>query len=330
MIPRIRLIAVGGTISTSDVDGSKLALPKFTGEDLIKGVPGVDQLAIVEVDNFSMVVSNRLSIEQVYQLARHIRDVLLEDPELTGVVVTHGTGTMEESAFMADLMVSDHRPVVFTGAMRKTSDPFTDSYFNIYQAIQIAVSSEAKGKGVMVALNSVIHSARDVYKSHTTNVDSFQSGEFGPLGYVYPDHVHFSRTQLLRLNLYTEKPIFDVDLIKFVVGMDDRFIRCSVESGAKGIIIEGSGLGNVNDSVAEGIRNALRQGVTVVICSRCVNGKIFFSYGTKVSARALFDEGCILAPMQGPKARILLMLALGITNDRQHIQKMFDPQRDFL
>jgi L-asparaginase len=323
--PLIRVIASGGTISAKASDGSGYFSPALAGEELVRAVPGLGDAARVKVENFSKVLSSQLTVEQVYGLARRVRTVLAEEPDLSGVVVTHGTGAMEESSFLADLLHDDARPVVFTGAMRGASDPFTDGPFNLYNAVRIAASPEARGHGVMVALNSLIHPARDIYKSHTTGADTFRSGEFGPLGYAYPDRIHFARTPLLRRVLNPAQPELNVDLIKFAVGMDDRFIRASVAAGAKGIVIEGSGLGNVNDLVADGIAHALASSVTVVVCSRSTDGRVFPSYGTKAGAASLVAQGCILASLSGTKARIMLMLALGVTRDRSQLQALFDP-----
>ncbi|GGH88630.1 L-asparaginase [Pullulanibacillus pueri] len=325
MQPRIRIISVGGTISSAEKDNA-LSSPTYAGEEIIKLVPGIEEYGMIEVENFSKVLSSQLSVEQIFNLSMRIHDIFEEDPELTGIVVTHGTGTLEESAFMADLMVDDSRPVVFTGAMRSLSDPFTDGPFNILNAVRIAVSENAMDKGVMVALNSVIHPASEVYKSHTTNADTFNSGEFGPLGYVYPDRIHFARTLLAKPKINTQRPNFNVDLIKYVVGMDDRFIRASIASGAKGMIIEASGLGNVNDSLADGIELALQKGIVVVISSRCTNGRVYPSYGTKAGGGSLLEKGCILTSMSGPKARMMLMLCLGESMKHMEVQHLFDPE----
>lgn len=325
MKPRVRVIASGGTISSVSPGQGGPFSPALAGEELVRAVPGLDACATVEAENYSRVLSSQLTAQQLYGLGRRIRAALAEDPGLAGVVVTHGTGAMEESAFMADLLVDDPRPVVFTGAMRGASDPFSDGPFNLYNAVRIAASPAARGMGVLVALNGVIHPAREVYKSHTTGADTFRSGEFGPLGYAYPDRIHFARAPLLRRHVYTETPVFDVDLIKFAVGMDDRFIRASVAAGAKGIVIEGSGLANVNDAVASGIEHAIGHGVAVVVCSRSPDGRSYPAYGTNAGAAALVRRGCLLASLPGPKARILLMLALGVTRDPAALQALLDP-----
>jgi len=322
--PKVLVLAAGGTISTSKAAGEGYFVPSKSGEDLVQSVPGLADLAEFRVENFSRVLSSQLSMEQVYGIARRVRAALAEDPELAGVVVTHGTGAMEETSFMTDLMVDDPRPVVFTGAMRGGSDPFSDGPYNLWCAVRVAISREARGLGTLVVMNSLIHPARDVFKSHTTNVDTFHSGEFGPLGFVYPDRIHVARRPAIRTPLYTETPVFDVDLIKYVVGMDDRYVRASVDAGAAAIVVEGSGLGNVNERVAQALGDAVRRGVVVAVCSRSPFGRTFPMYGTRASAKALVDQGCLLSSLSGPKTRILLMLALGTTRDPARLQALLD------
>lgn len=319
------MIACGGTISS--VAGKEgLPVPDYKGEDLIQSIPSLGQVAHIEVENYSKVLSSQLTVEQLYGLGKRIREIFATTKDVNGVVVTHGTGAMEESAWMTDLLVDDERPVVFTGAMRSASDPFTDGPFNLYNAVRVAESPLSRGRGTMVAMNSVIHPARDVIKSHTTGADTFKSGEFGPLGYVYPDRIHYAREHVLRTTVFTDNPQFNVDVIKFVVGMDDRFLRASVDAGAKAIVIEGSGLANLNDQVMKGVDYALSQGIHMVVCSRSPDGRVYPAYGTKTGAQALLERGCYLASMPGQKARILMMLLLGVTNDRAELQKMLDPE----
>jgi L-asparaginase len=322
---RIQLIACGGTISTvAGKDG--LPVPEHNGEDLIKSIPGLGEETHIEVENFSKVLSSQLTVEQLYGLGKRIHNIFAAKKDIDGIVVTHGTGAMEESSWMTDLLVDDERPVVFTGAMRSASDPYTDGPFNMYNAIRVAGSRYSRNRGTMVVMNGVIHPARDVMKTHTTGADTFKSGEFGPLGYVYPDRIHFAREHLFRTSIYTDNPQFNVDVVKFVVGMDDRFLQASVDAGAKAIVIEGSGLANLNDQVMKGVDYALSRGVHVVVCSRSSDGRVYPAYGTKTGAQALLERGCLLASMPGPKTRILMMLLLGTTNDRAELQKQLDPE----
>lgn len=325
MKAKIYVLACGGTISSvSKIDG-ELPTPGKSGEDIVRSVPGLAKLADLEVENYSKVLSSQLTVEQLYGLGQRIRTLFAEREDIDGIVVTHGTGSIEESSWMVDLLVDDRRPVVYAGAMRSASDPFSDGPFNLFNAVQVASSKEAQGRGTLVVMNGVIHAARYVMKMHTMGADTFRSGEFGPLGYVYPDRVFFARENPHRVSVYTDSPEFNVDLIKFVVGMDDRFVRASVAAGAKAIVLEGSGLGNVNDAVMEGVVYALENGVTVVVCSRSPEGRVFPAYGTTTGAGALLNNGCLLASLPGPKVRIMMML-FGSTTDKAEMQRLLDPQ----
>lgn len=325
MKKRICVIASGGTISSVATTAEGFPVPSHSGEQLVGGNSGLRQLADIQVEDFSRVLSSQLTVPQIHQLARRIRQVLEDSHSIDGIVVTHGTGAMEESAWMADLVVDDPRPVVFTGAMRSASDHYTDGPFNLFQAVRVAVSEEARHRGVMIVMNGQIHSARDAIKTHTTGTDTFQSREFGPLGYAYPDRIVFMRKLEHRLTVSTESPEFGVDLVKFVVGMDDRYLRCSTDAGARGIVIEGSGLGNLNDDVMKGVDYALARGVIIVVCSRSPEGRVFPAYGTKTGAKALLDKGCLLASLPGQKVRILLMMLLGTGLSFREMQVILDP-----
>jgi L-asparaginase len=248
---------------------------------------------------------------------------LREEPDLAGLVVTHGTGTLEESAFMADLVVDDPRPVVFAGAMR--AGPGGDGSANLADAVRVAVSDAARGKGVLVVMNGVVHAARTAYKAHTTALDAFRSAGGGPLGRVYPDRVEITAAPLGRMHLPVEAPVVDVDVVKFVVGMDDRHIRASVTAGAAAIVLEGSGLGNLNSRVVPAVEDALDRGVVVVLASRAVEGRVWPYYATAGGSGALVDRGCLVSSLSGPKTRILLMLALALTRDPRELQRFLDP-----
>lgn len=321
--PRVRIVAAGGTIASMPVTAGGLAEPVYRSSDLVGGVPELADRALVESEDFSDVLSSRLSLEQVHDLARHLADLLAARPDLDGLVVTHGTGTMEESAFLADLVVDDPRPVVFTGAMRAGED--SDRKVNLLDAVRVAGSPTARGKGVLIVMNSTIHAARAAYKSDTTAVETFVASEGGPLGRVYPDRVHFTSAPLIRQHLPTDTPALDIDVVKFVVGMGDRHIRCSIAAGADAIVIEGSGLGNVNHPVAAAVADALAAGIVVVLCSRAPHGRTHAYYGAGAGGGALAERGALLSALSGAKTRMLLTLALGRTRDPAQLQALLDP-----
>lgn len=322
---RIRLIATGGTVSSietaSDVDGA---------------TPGVDAAAIlsratlprgivVETEDYARVLSSELSLADVYGLGGRIDGLLRDRADLAGVVVTHGTGTLEESAFMTSLIVRDPRPVVFTGAMRRADDPYGDGPANLSAAIRVAVAPAAHGRGTLIVFADRILDPLDASKVHTTDFAAFASTGYGPLGYVYPDCVDFGRRAAKRLRPPTANPDFNVALIKFVIGMDDTLIRAVTDAGVSGLVIEASGLGNVNEVVATALLDALRRGITVVLASRVSAGRVYAAYATKGGGAYLARAGCILSSLPGPKARILLMFALGAGLPRSRMRRLFDP-----
>jgi L-asparaginase len=175
-------------------------------------------------------------------------------------------------------------------------------------------------------MNGVVHAARHVYKAHTTAFDAFRSADVGPLGRVYPDRVELVAAPLAHQNLPAQAPVADVDLVKFVVGMDDRHIRASVSAGAAAIVLEGSGLGNLNSRVIPSVADALERGVVVVLASRAVEGRVWPYYATAAGSGSLIELGCLVSSLSGPKTRILLMLALALTRDRSQLQAFLDPR----
>jgi L-asparaginase len=320
--PRVRVIAAGGTIACQ---GDALVAPTFSGGALLAGVRSLEEHAELEVEDFSDLLSSELTVEQVHALALRLARALQEDVELAGLVVTHGTGTLEESAFMADLLVDDPRPIVFTGAMRAGEDG--DGPANLVDAVRVAASKSAAGKGVLVTMNGAIHAARYAYKGHTTALDAFRSTGNGPLGRVYPDRIDLTAAPLQRLHFanQAQPPVADVDLIKFVVGMTDRHIRASVEAGVAGVVIEGSGLGNVNSRVVPAIIEAIERGIVVVLASRTGDGRVWPYYATAGGSGTLVKHGCLVSSLSGPKTRILLTIALTNTRDPQQLQAFLDP-----
>jgi len=315
----VRLVAAGGTIAA---DGDGLVVPVHGGAALAAGAELAEHVEL-EVEDFAAVLSSELTVEQVHGLARRVAQILREDAELTGVVVTHGTGTLEETAFMADLIVDDPRPVVFTGAMRAGAGG--DGPANLADAVRVSASDAARETGVLVVMNGAIHAARHVYKAHTTALDAFRSAGAGPVGRVYPDRVEVASAPLLRLHLPVDAPVVGVDLVKFVVGMDDRHVRASVAAGAAAIVLEGSGLGNLNSRVVPAVVDALERGVVVVLASRAVEGRVWPYYATEGGSGSLVRRGCLVSSLSGPKTRILLMLALAQTRDARELQAFLDP-----
>ena len=319
------LIATGGTISSAGTPEG--LVPRFSGRELLEmlAARGLYPASIeVEVREFGRVLSGNLDPLQMYELACRIQEVA-QQPGVDGVVVTHGTGAMEETSFLVDLYHRSAMPVVFTGAMRPASDPDSDAFRNLRDALVVAADPESAGKGVLLVMNGLILSGRDATKAHSYALETFEAPEFGPLGAIDPGgNPRFFRAPLGRQIFPLQAPEPNVDLIRFYTGMDGRFVRASLQAGARGIVIEGSGLGNVNGAMADAVKEAARRGVVVVMASRCFRGTAHPLYATPGGGADLARAGVIFSSyLSGLKSRLLLCVALGYTRDRERLAAIF-------
>lgn len=321
---KVVVIATGGTIAMRYDPVRNGIFPAVTGAQLIEAVPPLSALCPVEVLEFSNIPSPHMTPRQMFRLAHYVDDVL-EQEEVAGVVVTHGTDTLEETAYLLDLTVKSGKPVCLTAAMRDSAQISPDGPKNILCAVKTAWSGQAAGKGVLVVMNEEIHAAREVTKTHSANPKTFASPFWGPIGYVDEDRVIFRREPLQLQKIQPVMLVEEVYLIKLAAGADDFLIRCLVEKKVKGIVVEGFGRGNVPPAVVPGIQAALDKGIPVVLTTRVLGGRVLDIYGYEGSATALKSMGVILAgESNGPKARIKLMLALGVTEDREKIAAYYD------
>jgi len=250
----------------------------------------------------------------------------LARPEVSGVIISHGTDTLEETAWWLDLTVNSEKPIVLIGAQRNASEKDFDGPRNLLNAVRICVDPASKGKGAMIALNDQINAARDVTKTHTSNVETFKSGDFGFLGVVDFDRVIFARAPLRRQHIALKSDSAPyVEIVAMYGGADGRLVKAAVDQGAKGIVIEGLGWGNVNQPMFAAIKDALAKSVPVVIASRVPNGRVLPNYGWEGGGKTLVDAGAVMADdLSARKARILLMLLLqnGV-NDQKGLQVAF-------
>ncbi len=315
--PVVAMIATGGTIAMK-IDPVRNALvPAISGEDLLATVPDISKHARIEVNNLSNVPSDYMDPPRWVALTRAVQDALAR-PEVAGVVVSHGTDTLEETAWWLDLTVASDKPVVLIGAQRNASEPDFDGPRNLLNAVRIATDPASAGKGAVLAMNNQINAARDVTKTHTTNVETFQSGQWGLLGAVDPDRVVWARAPLRRQHV----PIRSEAMYG---GADGQLVRAAVEQGARGVVVQGLGMGNVNQPMFAAIKDAIGRGVPVVVASRVPEGRVLPSYGFEGGGRTLADAGAVMADDLSPqKARILLMLLLqGGARDRGEQQAAF-------
>jgi L-asparaginase len=324
-VPRVRLVATGGTISNRT--GGRL-----TAEELVKGMPGIERYARPEFEQFANVASSELTLDQWLRLAKRINELFATEPGIGGIVVTSGTDTLEETAYFLNLTVHSEKPVVVVGSMRNPSTLGYEGAANLLEAFRVAASPEAPGKGVLVVLNDEINAARDVTKTDALRLNTFQSRGYGLLGVVDADRVVFYRDTTKRHTIKSEFDVSSVatlprvDVLLVYQGAEGDLIRAAADAGAKGIVIAGAGAGATSGTQSAGIEYALKKGVFVVTTTRTGSGRIAGRGGRGRGGEPPSEEqrhriaGEDLQPV---KARVLLMLALTRTTDPAQIQRMF-------
>ena len=321
---KVAIIFTGGTISMKIDPRIHAAIPALSSEEIMAMVTNIEKFAEIEVINFSNLPSPHLTPEIMMDLANLVRKTVSRE-DITGVIVTHGTDTLEETAYLLDLTINSEKPIVVVGAMRNSSELGYDGSSNISAAICTAISKEARNKGVLVVMNNEVNAASEVTKTNTLSLDTFKSPEFGPLGIVDNDEVIFYRDIVLKHHIDTDSIETKVALLKCGCGMDSDLINFCIDSGYKGIVIEALGRGNVPPGMIDGIKRGIDKNIPIVMVSRCPKGRVLDTYGYEGGGKHLTDLGVILGSnLPGQKARIKLMLALSITNDVQTIRNLFE------
>jgi L-asparaginase len=335
-LPRVRLIATGGTISNRD-EG------RLTAEELVKSIPDVDRYARAEFEQFANVASAALSLDQWLDLSRRINTLLKDDADLSGIVVTSGTDTLEETAYFLNLTVRSDKPVVVVGSMRNPSTLGYEGAANLLEGFRVAAEPQSRGKGVLVVLNDEINAAREVTKTDALRLQTFQTRGYGVLGVVDSDRVVYYRTVVKRhtraseFDVATIQALPRVDVVMVYQGASGDVIKAIVDQGAKGIVIASAGAGATSGTQADGIKYAIEKGVFVVTSTRAGGGRIAARRPAAAQASATdVDSTTSPSPQGGSgryriaaedlaplKARILLMLALTATRQDAEIQRMF-------
>lgn len=324
MKPRLAIFFTGGTISMRIDPATGGAIPALSGEEIIAQVPGLGDIAGYDLINFDRLPGPHWTPQRMMELAVTVREKL-QDKTIVGAVVTHGTDTLEETAYFLDLVLDTDKPVVFIGAMRNSSELSWDGPENLAAAVRVAIDPAARGLGVVVAMNSQIISAAEATKTHTESTDTFQSRDFGPLGFVDKDRVIVMRRPFERELIHTDNVESRVDILKMFAGADGRFIDFAVREGARALVVEGLGRGNVTVPAMAAIGRAIEAGLPVVITSRCPRGRVLDTYAYDGAGKQLKRIGAILGGMlPSHKARIKLMLALGAGWDIQQIRESFE------
>lgn len=324
MKKKVAVVFNGGTISMKVDPRIEAAVPTLKGEEIMAMVTGIQEFAEIESYNFSNYPGPHVTPEIMMDLSKYIQK-LLNREDISGVVVTHGTDSLEETAYLLDLTINSEKPVIVTGSMRNSSELGYDGPANLSASICTAISEEAKNRGVLVCLNDELNSASEVTKIHSMHLDTFKSPDFGPIGIIDNNKVLFYRHSEKRQHVMTEKIETKVSLIKCAAGMDSSMIEFCISKGDKGIVIEGMGRGNVPPQMVPGIAKAIENGMAVVLVSRCSMGRVLDTYGYPGGGKDLRNLGVILGDnLPGQKARIKLMTALGKTNDMQEIRDIFE------
>ncbi|MDF1501634.1 asparaginase [Roseisolibacter sp. H3M3-2] len=322
-LPRVHVVATGGTIASTNYYGGEQG--KVGIEALLKAMPALDTVARTSAQQFANVASTAVTPAMWVQLARAIADTLRARPDLAGVVVTHGTDTMEETAYFLDLTVADPRPVVVTGAMRPADGVGIDGPANLMHALRVAASPAARGRGAMLLMNDGILAARDATKANAVRPDAFEAPARGLLGVADPEGVVFhrlpQRAPLFDLSRVAELP--RVDVVFAYPGADGAAVDALVAAGAKGLVVAGVGRGGTPAAMGTAVDRALRQGVVVVSGTRTGAGSVPVGRGVRTREGAEVPATVGSGDLNVQKARVLLMLALTTTNDPRAVARIF-------
>jgi L-asparaginase type II len=335
-LPAVHVIATGGTISNTGGD-------RLTGDSLVKSLPGIERVARVTVEQFTNVASGSITTTHWRDLALRINELFRTRADLRGIVVTHGTDTMEETAYFLDLTIASCSPVIVTGAMRQATATGADGPANLFDAIQTAASPEAARRGTMVLLNDEIYAARDVTKLHTTSPDAFGAPTRGPLGAAARGVDFFHppvRSECERAPFeITASTVFPrVDVVYTYIGADSVPVQALIDAGARGIVVAAAGAGATVPAQGAALRRARERGVSVVTSSRTGSGSVGASglagasggggRGGRAgrggqSADAPLGAQLSAGDLNAQKARIRLMLVLSRTTDPAEIARLF-------
>lgn len=317
-------VFTGGTISMRHDPTAGGAVPALSGRDIISAVRGLEEVARVEVDEFGSYPGPHMTVERMWALRTRLLEHLAR-PDVRGIVVTHGTDTLEESAYLLARSSASDKPIVFTGAMRAASDLGWDGPANLLNAVRVASSEAARGQGILVVMGDRVYSGFDVTKAHTHMLDAFESPGLGPLGVVDEGRVIFRReTPSTWTVVIPEQLGAPVDIVYAWLGADSRLLDAS-RAEARGLVVAALGRGNVPPEMCDGIARWLAEGKPVVISSRTSRGRVGHTYGYTGGGRRLFEMGAHFAGNRRPQqARIDLMLAIGAGLDHQSIAELFE------
>lgn len=328
----IRLISTGGTIASVRDPDTGAVRTAVSGEELLSNLGGIDVRHDVTVEEFSAINSWDMTPSMMQELAGSLTE-FLDRSDSVGAVVTHGTDTLEETAYFLHLTVSSDKPVVVTGAMRNHSDPGFDGHQNLYHSLVVAASRANPAGGTLVVMNDEIHSPRWVTKSHTTKLETFVSANAGPVGYLNDDVPVFLQSPPGG-DMYSTTSVnpvgeIEVPLIKTAAGVGPVSLQSALDRDPDGLVIEGSGSGNVPSAFLDGIERASEEDVPVVVVSRCWRGAAVPVYGNPGGGKTLRERGVVHAPwLNGQKARIQLIVHLASVDQDRDLKDAFGDPRE--
>lgn len=323
---KIYILATGGTIAgraASETATTGYQAGAIGVAELLAAVPELKDFADVRGEQIASIDSKDMTSAIWLQLAKRCEEILSQE-DVDGIVITHGTDTMEETGYFLNLTVHSDKPIVLTGAMRPATAVSADGPMNLLQAVRVAVSDDARGKGVLIVMNGTIASARDAAKMHTTSLDTFKSPAAGALGTVQDGEPVFYRLPLRR---HTRESQFDIRSVKelprvvilYAHADDDGFlVKAAAEGGVKGIVYAGMGNGSIPERVEQELAKAVKQGIVVVRSTRSAAGRV-------TKAEASYEENGFIASdtLNPQKARVLLQLALLQTTDKEKIRNIY-------
>lgn len=331
-LPKVHIVATGGTMGYLGRDRLDMVGYGEYGRpilihDLLARIPEASTVARVSAEQMYVEDFKALAMSPTewVPLAQRCNELFRQDPELAGIVVTHGTNVLEETAYFLNLTVTDERPVVLTAAQRPSTAMSSDVDINLLDAIRVAAAPQSRGKGTLAVLNNEVHAAREVTKSNTYRLETFHPRELGFLGYADSDgQVVYYRAPLRRHTFQSE---FDVsrirqlpwvDIVYVYGGADGRVVEALVDKQVEGLVMAGMGAGGMPPAMREAAAAAAAKGVAVVLSSRAGNGRVILGDGARRAGFVVADN---LTPQ---KARVLLMLGLTVTREQGRLQEMFN------
>jgi L-asparaginase len=327
-LPKIKVLATGGTIAGAQASQADAGYKSgaFSVDDLIKAVPQLKNIAELSGEQVANIGSQTMNHEVWLKLAARVNEVLKAD-DVDGVVITHGTDTMEETGYFLSLVAKSDKPIVLVGSMRPATAISADGPINLYNAVALAGNPDAKGRGPMVVLNDTIHYARETQKMHTTRMDTFHSPNRGTAGMMNTGKAFFYSANTVK---HTTKSDFSIDgltaaklprveVVYSYANLGGDIIDLMADRGVKGIVLNGVGDGNTTDAALAALERAAKKGIAVVRCSRTGSGVV--DRNVEIND----DKMGFIAGMElnAQKARILLMLGLTKTSDAKALQQYF-------